>query len=38
MNVDGILSNDKGGSASYIFDGRIDKLRSVNGGTYWQQH
>jgi hypothetical protein len=38
MNVQGLLSNDKGGSASYIFDGRIDRLRTVNGGTYWQQH
>jgi hypothetical protein len=37
MNVQGLLSNDKGGTASYIFDGRIDKLRTVNGATYWQQ-
>jgi hypothetical protein len=38
LNVDGVLSNEKGGTASYIFDGRIDKLRTVNGGTYWQRH
>ena len=35
MNVQGLLSNDKGGSAAYIFDGRIDDRRTVNGGTYW---
>jgi hypothetical protein len=35
LNVQGLLSNDKGGSASYIFDGRIDTLRTVNGVTYW---
>jgi hypothetical protein len=37
LNVQGVLSNDKGGSASYVFDGRIDALRSVNGVTYWNQ-
>jgi hypothetical protein len=37
MNVQGLLSNDKGGSASYLFDGRLDALRTVNGGTYWQK-
>lgn len=35
MNVQGLLSNDKGGGAAYIFDGRIDERRTVNGGTYW---
>lgn len=35
MNVQGLLSNDKGGKAAYIFDGRIDDRRTVNGGTYW---
>ena len=35
LNVQGLLSNEKGGSASYIFDGRIDALRTVNGATYW---
>jgi len=38
VNVQGLLSNDKGGSASYIFDGRIDTLRTVNGATYWLRH
>jgi hypothetical protein len=37
LNIQGLLSNDKGGSASYLFDGRIDTLRSVNGATYWQK-
>ena len=37
LNVQGLLSNDRNGSASYIFDGRIDAMRSVNGATYWQQ-
>ena len=36
LNVQGLLSNDKGGAA-YIFDGKVDALRSVNGATYWQQ-
>jgi len=35
MNVQGMLSNEKGGAAAYIFDGRIDDRRTVNGGTYW---
>lgn len=35
LNVQGLLSNDKGGSASYIFDGRIDSQRTINGATYW---
>jgi hypothetical protein len=35
LNLQGLLSNDKGGIASYIFDGRIDTLRTVNGATYW---
>jgi hypothetical protein len=38
LNVQGLLSNEKGGSASYIFDGRIDALRTVNGATYWLKH
>lgn len=37
MNVQGILSNAKGGTASYIFDSRLDDKRTVNGATYWQQ-
>jgi len=35
LNVQGLLSGANGGSASYIFDGRIDDQRTVNGGTYW---
>ncbi|WP_306392868.1 FecR family protein [Telluria beijingensis] len=35
ITVDGLLSNDKGGGAAYIFDGRIDERRTVNGGTSW---
>lgn len=35
MNVQGLLTNDKGGGAAYIFDGRLDERRTVNGGTYW---
>lgn len=35
LNVQGLLSNEKGGTAAYIFDGRIDELRTVNGATYW---
>jgi hypothetical protein len=37
MNVQGVLSHDKGGTAAYIFDGRIDALRKVNGATSWRQ-
>jgi len=35
VNVQGLLSGSNGGAASYIFDGRIDERRTVNGGTYW---
>lgn len=35
VTVDGLLTNDKGGGAAYIFDGRIDDRRTVNGGTAW---
>jgi hypothetical protein len=38
MNVQGLLSNDKGGSAAYIFNSRLDSLRTVNGTTYWLKH
>jgi hypothetical protein len=38
MNVQGLLSNEKGGSAAYIFNGRLDSLRTVNGVTYWLKH
>lgn len=37
MNVQGILSNQNGGSAAYIFDARLDALRTVNGVTYWRK-
>jgi hypothetical protein len=37
MNVQGVLSKDKGGSAAYIFDGRVDANRTVNGATSWRQ-
>lgn len=36
VNVQGLLSNENGGSASYLFNGRIDERRTVNGATYWQ--
>lgn len=36
MNVQGVLSNARGGSAAYIFDGRIDDKRTVNGATGWR--
>jgi hypothetical protein len=37
MNVQGLLSNQNGGSAAYIFDGRLDEKRTVNGVTYWEK-
>jgi hypothetical protein len=37
INIQGLLSNDKGGTASYLFDGRLDALRTVNGATYWRK-
>jgi hypothetical protein len=38
MNVRGLLSNQNGGSAAYIFDSRLDEKRTANGVTYWQQN
>jgi len=35
INVQGALSNDKGGSAAYLFHGFIDATRTVNGATSW---
>jgi len=35
LNIQGLLSNDKGGAAAYIFDGQIDERRSINGAAYW---
>lgn len=37
INVQGLLSNEKGGSAAYLFDGRLDDIRTVNGATYWRK-
>ena len=37
MNVQGLLSNQNGGSAAYIFDSRLDDKRTVNGVTYWEK-
>lgn len=36
MNVRGLLSNERGGSAAYIFDSRLDDKRWVNGGATWR--
>lgn len=36
VNVHGILTNERGGSASYIFDGRLDEKRTVNGAATWR--
>ena len=35
MSVDGVLSNQSGGSAAYLFQGRLDATRSANGVTIW---
>lgn len=35
MNVEGVVSGNKGGSASYIFSGRVDERRVVNGVANW---
>ena len=35
MNVDGVLSSENGGSAVYLFQGRLDDNRTTNGITYW---
>ena len=35
MSVDGVLSNQNGGSAAYLFQGRLDATRSANGVTIW---
>ena len=37
IDVQGVLSNEKGGAASYIFNGQLDERRSVNGVTYWRK-
>ena len=35
MAVDGVLSGENGGSATYLFKGRLDDQRTVDGVTYW---
>jgi hypothetical protein len=37
MAVTGLLSNENGGSAAYIFSSRLDEKRVVNGATYWRK-
>ena len=39
LNIQGLLSNERGpsGTATTIFDGRIDERRTVNGGATWRQ-
>jgi hypothetical protein len=37
MAVTGVLSNENGGSAAYIFSSRLDEKRVVNGATYWRK-
>ncbi|QOY93849.1 FecR domain-containing protein [Massilia sp. UMI-21] len=36
LNLQGVLSNDRGGSAATIFDGRLDEKRTVNGAATWR--
>lgn len=35
MIVDGVLSNEKGGTAAYLFDRTLDENRRVRGVTVW---
>jgi hypothetical protein len=35
MDLDGVLSNENGNKAAYLFQGRIENNRSVNGVTVW---
>lgn len=35
MAVTGVLSKENGGSAAYLFQGRIDDQRVASGATYW---
>ncbi|CAH0137671.1 hypothetical protein SRABI118_00200 [Massilia sp. Bi118] len=37
IDLQGLLSKQNGGSAAYIFDGRLDEKRTVNGATYWER-
>ncbi|WP_409265718.1 FecR domain-containing protein [Massilia sp. BHUDP2] len=36
MNVQGLLTNERGGTATTIFDGRLDEKRTVSGGATWR--
>lgn len=36
LNVQGLLTNERGGAAAYIFDGRLDDKRTVNGAATWR--
>ncbi|MFC0253429.1 FecR family protein [Massilia consociata] len=36
LNVQGLLSNERGGSAATIFEGRLDETRTVNGAATWR--
>ena len=35
MVVNGVLSNEHGGSAAYLFERRLDEQRVVNGVALW---
>lgn len=35
MSVNGVLSQEGGGTAAYLFQGRIDDQRLATGTTYW---
>lgn len=37
IDLQGLLSTENGGSAAYIFTGRLDENRTVNGATYWKK-
>jgi hypothetical protein len=37
MAVNGMLSNENGGSAAYLFQRRLDSARSANGITLWSR-
>lgn len=37
MKVIGVLGNENGGSAAYIFSSRLDEKRVVSGATYWRK-
>jgi hypothetical protein len=37
INLNGVLSAEGGGTAAYLFDGRLSGNRSVNGATLWNK-